>query len=700
MSYVPDANMYGMLSDLGKNLWGGIREYQQKQLLSELGQSLMGGDYNGAAQKALAAGDMGTGLKLLELGQQKQNAAALPGLLQGPQFGASASPAATAPQQTGDGSGGDYFKKLAQVESGGNPNAVSPTGARGIYQFIPSTWRQYAGAGADINDPQAQNAAVQRLTADNRTALTQALGREPTAGELYLAHQQGAGGAIKLLSNPGATPAELGLARNVAVNGGNPNAPAAQFVQKWTSKFDGVGSPFGMAGREQTVLPTAVANAQPRPAQVAQAASEDDGEEDKPAAGAQTAQGAAPAVPNPAQPKAAANSDGDNAAKIAALRNYQATLTTALATQTAPGPKAAIEARLQQVKDQLAELKPDKEKYQIIRNDDGSITAVNKTDPSQFQNITVGKPKSQMEYETRKTLADDMQLIGSARTGFLANGKIPDQIRVLRRGDKAIGPTGETIAENGGRDNSSISDQNADFLAERVLAGDKQALVGLGRGAQGAADLAKVQSVVAQKAKDRGISASDMLYNQAKNVGLAQQERTFGGQIAAMATASVEAQGALNIARTASGEFKRPDFKPMAQLYVKYEDAVNSPQLSKFAAANMTVANTMARAINPKGTPTVEDKKHFYELLSTAKSDQAYNATLDQFDAEINLAHQSPTYAQKMLENIRKGRPTEEGIPAQFLGKGHGSSAPAHGSPSPAALPSGKTKSGVTWSIE
>ena len=415
MSYVPDANMFGMLSDLGKNLWGGIREYQQKQLLSELGQSLMGGDYNAAAQKALQAGDMGTGLKLLELGQQKQNAAALPALLAQPQFGGQS-------QQPSipSGAAGDYFGKLAQVESGGKADAVSPTGARGVYQFMPKTWEQY-GQG-NINDPAAQNAAVQRLTADNRTALAQALGREPTAGELYLAHQQGAGGAIKLLTNPGATPAELGLGRNVAVNGGNPNAPAAQFVQKWTSKFDNVSSPFGMAGRESASLPQAVAMAQPRPA--APAASEDDGEEDKPAAGAQVAQGAVPAVPG-AAPKSTAKSE-DNSAEISALRDQQAKLTGALATITGEGPKAAITARLAQIKDRLTELKPDKEKFQIIQTEDG-YRAINKSDPSQFQDIKAGKPKSQVDFESRKLIADDLGLTGQERKMFLVNGSLSDK---------------------------------------------------------------------------------------------------------------------------------------------------------------------------------------------------------------------------------------------------------------------------------
>ena len=130
----------------------------------------------------------------------------------------------------------DYFARTRGIESGGDPNAVSPTGATGVYQFIPSTWRQYGGGG-DIHDPTAQQAAMERLTAANAAALTKVLGREPTAGELYLAHQQGAFGASRLLGNPGASPASMGLGNAVRVNGGDPNAPASAFISKWTSKF-------------------------------------------------------------------------------------------------------------------------------------------------------------------------------------------------------------------------------------------------------------------------------------------------------------------------------------------------------------------------------------------------------------------------------------------------------------------------------
>ena len=65
-----------------------------------------------------------------------------------------------------------------------------------------------------------------------------------------------------------------------------------QFVQKWTSKFDGVSS-VGVWPRDQVRLPPMRRGGLPLPP----ASSEDDGEEDKFAAGAQLAQGTVPAVP-------------------------------------------------------------------------------------------------------------------------------------------------------------------------------------------------------------------------------------------------------------------------------------------------------------------------------------------------------------------------------------------------------------------
>lgn len=133
-----------------------------------------------------------------------------------------------------------YMTRLAMVESGGNPNAASPlSSAKGPFQFINSTAQQYGLT--NPNDPAASADAAARLTLDNKAALTQALGRDPTPGELYLAHQQGAGGAAKLLANPNA-PVESIIGQQAAANNGAaPGMTAGQFASKWTGKFSDVG---------------------------------------------------------------------------------------------------------------------------------------------------------------------------------------------------------------------------------------------------------------------------------------------------------------------------------------------------------------------------------------------------------------------------------------------------------------------------
>ncbi|MGN6102998.1 MAG: transglycosylase SLT domain-containing protein [Devosia sp.] len=131
-----------------------------------------------------------------------------------------------------------YLGRTAGIESNGNPNASNPSGATGLFQFMPSTARQYGLA--NPNDPVASANAAAALAADNARTLTRGLGRAPTPGELYLAHQQGAGGALGLLTHPDA-PAISIVGRDAVVqNGGNPNMTAGQFAQLWESKFNGL----------------------------------------------------------------------------------------------------------------------------------------------------------------------------------------------------------------------------------------------------------------------------------------------------------------------------------------------------------------------------------------------------------------------------------------------------------------------------
>jgi hypothetical protein len=146
-----------------------------------------------------------------------------------------------------------YLDRTYMIESGGNPNAQNPnSSAGGGFQFIDSTARAYGLT--DKFDLNAAADAAARLASDNRDILRKALGREPTAAELYLAHQQGGGGAARLLSNPDALAVDIVGAEAVRLNGGSAGMTARQFAGLWINKFNnaptGTGSTYtGTPGR-------------------------------------------------------------------------------------------------------------------------------------------------------------------------------------------------------------------------------------------------------------------------------------------------------------------------------------------------------------------------------------------------------------------------------------------------------------------
>lgn len=93
----------------------------------------------------------------------------------------------------------DYYGILAQIESGGNNNAQSSTSsAAGRYQFTAQTFRNLGFSVADIFNPSVQQAAVEKLTAQNAAGLTSA-GIPITDSTLYAAHFLGLSDAKKVL---------------------------------------------------------------------------------------------------------------------------------------------------------------------------------------------------------------------------------------------------------------------------------------------------------------------------------------------------------------------------------------------------------------------------------------------------------------------------------------------------------------------
>ncbi|MGR3571175.1 transglycosylase SLT domain-containing protein [Brevirhabdus sp.] len=139
---------------------------------------------------------------------------------------------------------------IAGIESSFNPKAKNPkSSAGGVFQFIDETAAAYGLK--DRYDPVQAADAAARLARDNTAALRKVLGRDPTAGELYLAHQQGAGGASKLLASPNARAVDVLGRDKVLLNGGTETMLARDFANEWISKANGGGKVSTRSGLPQ-----------------------------------------------------------------------------------------------------------------------------------------------------------------------------------------------------------------------------------------------------------------------------------------------------------------------------------------------------------------------------------------------------------------------------------------------------------------
>lgn len=176
----------------------------------------------------------------------------------------------------------DYVKKLIQIESGGNPNAV--TGSyRGLGQFSKEEEKKYGITDDNFTKPEIQKAAIKTKASDDSKALEALIGRKPTQGEIYLAHQQGVMGAANHIRNPdkpawanmyntpeyqrrGARMAQIAITGNIPKGHALKSRPldevtSGEFSKLWTSRFD---TPASMPNAAQ------VAQAAPVGTEVAQ----------------------------------------------------------------------------------------------------------------------------------------------------------------------------------------------------------------------------------------------------------------------------------------------------------------------------------------------------------------------------------------------------------------------------------------------
>lgn len=187
-----------------------------------------------------------------------------------------------------------------------------------------------------------------------------------------------------------------------------------------------------------------------------------------------------------------------------------------------------------------------------------------------------------------------------------------------------------------------LNDDDAKFMAQQYLRGDQSVMTNLGRGAQGAQNIVKLRRAIRDEATAAGMNPAQVATAMAQFQGDKAAFRTAGTKGANMEMAATEADQVADIALQASQAVPRTSYVPVNKALRAYQTNSGDPRIVQFGAATNALINTYARAISPSGTPTVHDKQHAEDILSTAQSPEQYAAVVSMMKKEIATARASP----------------------------------------------------------
>jgi hypothetical protein len=266
----------------------------------------------------------------------------------------------------------------------------------------------------------------------------------------------------------------------------------------------------------------------------------------------------------------------------------------------------------------------------------------------------------------------------------LEQAKQDEAVRQFNVTDNRIRTEGAANRANQVRVTQMVSDRQGDddtaanidpnrmaFMVDQALRGDTSVYQNLGRGRQGAANLLALRGAVADEAQRRGLTGADLAAINADYQGQKAGLRTSGTISARIENAASEASQLAPLAIEAGRNVARSGFLPFGRAQVMFNNQTNDPAVNKFATANIGLATAYASAMARGNKPTVTDMEHARDMLSTAKSQDAYEAIVSQMQQEIAAAQAAPKRVRDNLRNEISGK-----------GSTHGSGPASGGKPS------------------
>jgi hypothetical protein len=261
---------------------------------------------------------------------------------------------------------------------------------------------------------------------------------------------------------------------------------------------------------------------------------------------------------------------------------------------------------------------------------------------------------------------------------------------------------------------AGLNDDEANLRAQRALKGDGSAYQNVGRGAQGAENIAKIDQQVIAIGRAQGLTneqiASNMAFAKQNMAGGMAAQRTLGTQEARMGSAGFEAKGAISLARQAISNVPRTGFLPFNNLIQGYQSQTLNPDQAELYTRTQGVINTYSSVMSRGSNVTTDSSRaRAQDLLNTASNPETYNRVLDTMESEINMALNSPEQMRQFyrqhygtgsvgatqqpgspqgsdLSNAATGGAAGSGTPyTAATGPGGGASVPSNSSAAPPA---------------
>jgi hypothetical protein len=141
--------------------------------------------------------------------------------------------------------------------------------------------------------------------------------------------------------------------------------------------------------------------------------------------------------------------------------------------------------------------------------------------------------------------------------------------------------------------------------------------------------------------------------------GARAEGRTSGGRIGGLNVVLDALEAAVQPALERSKTVSRQGFVPLDKIIQGGQIITNDTELNRFGVANLQLAELWAKAMNPGGVMRVDDRNKALEFLSTAKSQEAYEANVNQIVSQIRRERDSIQAGRQKVLNPMGAKETE-----------------------------------------